>query len=71
MPLPLTIGSSAVARVHSVGPDATLLKEGQLVLVDSFIKARDDPGTQFLFGLHEGGTEGSRKLMGEVWRDST
>ena len=71
MQLPLTIGSSAVGRVHSLGPDATSLIEGQLVLVDSFFKARDEPGNQFLFGLYEGGSEGSRKLMGGMWRDAT
>jgi threonine dehydrogenase-like Zn-dependent dehydrogenase len=64
MPVPLTIGSSSVARIHTVGPDATLFKEGQLVLVDVFIKSRDDHGTNFLFGLHGGFTEGANKLSG-------
>lgn len=71
MQLPLTIGSSAVARVHSIGPDTTLFKEGDLVLVDVFIRGRDDPGTNFLFGLVEGFSAGGKKLMGGEWRDAT
>jgi NADPH:quinone reductase-like Zn-dependent oxidoreductase len=71
MQLPLTIGSSAVARVHAVGTDATLFKEGDLVLVDIFIRGRDDPGVNFLFGLIEGHSAGGRRLMGGEWRDAT
>ncbi|KAL8834273.1 MAG: hypothetical protein Q9170_003818 [Blastenia crenularia] len=71
MPTPLVIGSSAIGRIESVGPDATSLSEGQLVLIDSFIRARDDPNTSMLFGYREGPTEGGKKLMADAWRDST
>lgn len=71
MPTPLVIGSSAIGRIESVGPDATSLSAGQLVWIDSFIRARDDPATSFLFGFREGPTEGSKKLMADAWRDST
>ncbi|KAI4184305.1 MAG: hypothetical protein L6R41_004836 [Letrouitia leprolyta] len=71
MPTPLVIGSSAIARIESVGADATLLSPGQLVLIDIFIHARDDPTTSILFGYREGPTEASKKLMAEAWRDST
>ncbi|KAL8712970.1 MAG: hypothetical protein Q9220_002830 [cf. Caloplaca sp. 1 TL-2023] len=71
MPLPLVIGLSAIGRIESVGPDATKLAPGQLVWVDCFIHARDDPSTNILFGYREGHTEGSRKLMREAWRDAT
>ncbi|KAI4130857.1 MAG: hypothetical protein LQ338_001534 [Usnochroma carphineum] len=71
MPTPFVIGSAAVGRVESIGADATLLSPGQLVFVDTFIRARDDPTTSFLFGFREGPTEGSKKLMAEAWRDST
>ncbi|KAI4200381.1 MAG: hypothetical protein LQ346_002391 [Caloplaca aetnensis] len=71
MPTPMVIGSAAIGRVESVGVDATLLSPGQLVFVDTFIRARDDPTTSFLFGFREGPTEGSKKLMAEAWRDST
>lgn len=71
-PTPLVIGSNAVGRVAAVGPDATKLAPGQLVLVDSTIRSRDDPtGAIFLAGVHEGFTDGSRKLMHGEWRDAT
>ncbi|KAI4139717.1 MAG: hypothetical protein L6R39_006149 [Caloplaca ligustica] len=71
MQTPLVIGSAAIGRIESVGADATLLSPGQLVFVDTFVRARDDPNTSFLFGFREGPTEGSKKLMAEAWRDST
>ena len=69
--MPLVIGTSAIGRVAAVGSDATLLTPGQLVYVDSTIRGRDDPSAAFLSGVHEGFTEGSRKLMHGEWRDST
>ncbi|MCJ1249698.1 hypothetical protein MMC30_006924 [Trapelia coarctata] len=70
-PTPLVTGTSAVGHVAAVGPDATLLKPGQLVYVDCTIRGRDDPSAAFLHGIHEGFTDGSRKLMHGEWRDST
>lgn len=70
-PMPLVIGSSAIGRVAAVGPDTTYLKPGQLVHIDMFVRGRDDPTACFLFGIHEGFTEGSRKLMHGEWRDTT
>ena len=70
-PIPLVIGSSAIGRVAAVGPDTTFLKPGQLVHVDVFARGRDDPTALFLFGVHEGFTEGSKKLMHGEWRDAT
>lgn len=55
MPLPYVMGSHAIARTVAVGPDAAKLVAGQLVLVDSYIRARDDLDVSFLAGLHEGG----------------
>ena len=69
-PTPLVIGTSAVGRVAAVGPDATTLEPGQLVLVDVVIRARDDPSTAFLAGLHQGITPGGAKLMQGEWRNS-
>src|SRR4051812_25872429 len=54
MPTPLTIGSSAVARVVQVAEDATSLTVGQLVFIDSYIRGRDDKRISFLSGVHEG-----------------
>lgn len=54
MPLPYVMGSSAIARIVAVGPDAVKLAPGQLVLVDSYVRSRDDPDVSFLAGLHEG-----------------
>lgn len=68
-PTPIIPGSSAIARVAAVGPDATKLKPGDLVLVDCTIRSRDDPTDVFLAAIHEGFTEGSKKLMRDVVRD--
>lgn len=39
--------------------------------VDCVIHGRDDPDALFLTAIHEGGTDGSKKLMRDVWRDGT
>lgn len=70
-PKPMVAGSSVIARVVSVGPDATLLSPGQLVFVDATIRGRDDPSSAALIGIHEGSTEGSKKLLYGEWRNST
>jgi threonine dehydrogenase-like Zn-dependent dehydrogenase len=68
-PMPLVGGFSAIARVAAVGPDATLVQPGQLVFVDCVIRARDDPSARYLTAIHEGGSDGSKKLMRDVWRN--
>ena len=70
-PKPIVGGYSAIGRVAAVGPDATALQPGQLVWVDCVVRGRDDQSALFLWGIHEGFTEGSRKLMRDVWRDGT
>ena len=68
MPTPLTIGSSGIGRVVTVGPDSVKLAPGQLVLVDQYIRARDDRETSFLAGLYDGNSAGSKKLA-RHWKD--
>jgi threonine dehydrogenase-like Zn-dependent dehydrogenase len=70
-PTPLVTGSSAVGRIVASGPDASSLKPGDLVFVNSFILARDDPANCFLWGIHSGPSEGSQKLMAGEWRDAS
>jgi D-arabinose 1-dehydrogenase-like Zn-dependent alcohol dehydrogenase len=70
-PTPLVPGSSGIGRIAALGPDATSLQVGQLVFVDSVIRSRDDPTDVFLMGITQGGTEGSAKLMRDVWRNGT
>lgn len=70
-PTPFVPGSSAIGRVATVGPDATLLQPGQLVFFDCFVSGRDDPSAVFLSGLSSGFTQSSNALMGGEWRDST
>lgn len=62
-PTPLTGGTSAIGRIHEVGPDSTSLQKGQLVLFDCVIRSRDDPSHVFLSAIHHGYTPGSKKLM--------
>lgn len=69
--LPSIIGGSAIGRVTELGPDATSLRVGDLVVVDSFIRGRDNPTESILFGTHGGVSGNSRKLMDGEWRNST
>ncbi|KAI1270132.1 GroES-like protein [Xylariaceae sp. FL1019] len=70
-PVPCVYGSNAVGRIVSVGSDAVSLKAGQLVLVDNFTVARDDPDAEIIVGLMDGGSPKSRKLAEDAWRDGT
>ncbi|CZR62956.1 related to ADH3-alcohol dehydrogenase III [Phialocephala subalpina] len=71
LPVPLVIGTSAIGRIATTGPDAVSLKPGQLIFVDSFVRGRDDEDAAFLFGVHEGHSEESKILMRGEWRDAT
>lgn len=66
--LPLTPGSNTIGRIHAIGPDATLLKAGQLVFCDITVTARDDAESAILMGMHGGG---SMKLMEGEWRNGS
>ncbi|KAL9087512.1 MAG: hypothetical protein Q9165_006623 [Trypethelium subeluteriae] len=70
-PTPLVGGTSAIGHIAALGPDATLLQPGQLVFVDCVVRGRDDPSVMYLPAIHEGLSDGSRKLMKDVWRDGT
>lgn len=68
MPLPFVIGSGAIARVVAIGPDATKLMPGHLVMVDSFIRGRDDADVSCLGGLHQGKLHKTKnKKGGLIW----
>ncbi len=69
-PTPLVTGTGAVGRIAAVGPDAVLLKEGDLVFFDCTIRGRDDEGAIMLSGIAEGGTDASRKLSKSLNFDS-
>lgn len=74
-PLPMVPGGSCVGRVAAVAEDATTLTEDTLVLVDSFLRARDGAGAatggRALMGLHDGHDGSSKRLMAGVWRDGS
>lgn len=48
-----------------------MFKVGQLVAVDPFVRGRDDPNIQILWGFHDGESPESKKLARDVWRDGT
>ncbi|CAJ2507091.1 Uu.00g082770.m01.CDS01 [Anthostomella pinea] len=70
-PEPFVPGSSAIGRLVAAGADATLLKPGQLVYIDTFIEGRDDRTSLILHGLSSGFSPGSKVLMKGEWRDGT
>jgi NADPH:quinone reductase-like Zn-dependent oxidoreductase len=70
-PEPFVPGSASIGRVAAVGPDATTLKPGRLVIFDSFVTGRDNPDSLILHGLSSRFNPGSKKLMEGEWRDGT
>jgi D-arabinose 1-dehydrogenase-like Zn-dependent alcohol dehydrogenase len=59
-PTPMIPGGRALGRVVVPGPDTTSLEVGQLVLLEPFIRARDNPDGWIFWGAMEGSTAGSR-----------
>ena len=70
-PGPFAPGSASVGRVVAVGPDATTLVPGDLVSTDVFVRGRDNPDALGLQGVHQGGTEQSKKLFEGEYKDGT
>lgn len=70
-PRPLIPGANCIGRVVALGADAVAIKVGQLVAVEPFVRARDDPNVQILWGFHDGQSEESKKLHRDVWRDGS
>ncbi|KAK4446554.1 hypothetical protein QBC34DRAFT_411435 [Podospora aff. communis PSN243] len=68
-PTPFVPGGYQIARVAAVGPDATTLKTGQLVLVECWVRGRDNTDAQILWGMFDGVTPASKKLAADYWRD--
>ncbi|RDH22083.1 NAD(P)-binding protein [Aspergillus niger ATCC 13496] len=69
--IPMTLGNTAIARIHEVGPDCVTLTPGQLVFCDITIRARDNPAVTMLYGIHGAIHPAAQKLMDGVWRNGT
>ena len=69
-PAPFVPGGKLIGRVHETGPDTTTLTPGQLVLVDCFIRGRDNRDVQLLWGTYDGPSPASKKLMADNWRNA-
>lgn len=67
MPPDLIPGGQSIGRVAAIGPDTTSLSVGQLVMLDSWIRARDNPDVQVLWGIFDGPTPQSKKFMADNW----
>ena len=68
-PTPFVPGGKAIGRVNALGPDATSLHLGQLVMLEAHVRARDDPSVQMLWGASPGQNPLSNKLIKESWRN--
>ncbi|KAJ1566541.1 hypothetical protein HK405_009405 [Cladochytrium tenue] len=66
-PGPFTPGGRAIGRVAAVGSDAARLRPGQLVMLESFLRARDDPTVEALWAAFDGATEESRRFVRDNW----
>ncbi|KAL2147164.1 hypothetical protein VTI28DRAFT_594 [Corynascus sepedonium] len=61
-------GAHAIGRVVVCGPDVTTFQPGQLVMLEGFIRPRDDPNEeQILWGITAGLTPQSFKFMADNW----
>ncbi|KAM0338625.1 hypothetical protein ACHAPU_011258 [Fusarium lateritium] len=69
--LPLVPNANCIGYITEVGADATLLKPGDLVWVDSTIVGRDDPTVVIVQGHLGGLSERGRTLMQGEWRDGS
>lgn len=67
----LTPCSNCVGHVAFLGTDAVSLNVGQLILIEGYIKARDDPSVKILWGMHGGDTVASKRLYRDSWRDGS
>ncbi|KAF2876591.1 chaperonin 10-like protein [Massariosphaeria phaeospora] len=69
-PLPFVPGGRSVGRVAATGPDTTSLAVGQLVLVEPWLFARDNPEVWLMWGGgFEGASRAAKKLFADAWRD--
>ncbi len=66
-PKNLCPGGKAIGRVAATGSDTTSLSVGRLVMLESFVRARDDPDVQILWGTFDGPTPASKKFMADNW----
>ncbi|PTB36256.1 hypothetical protein M441DRAFT_31393 [Trichoderma asperellum CBS 433.97] len=69
LPYPVVFGSPAIGRVAAIGPDTTAFKPGQLVLIDTNLRARDDPNVSAVWGAFDGFDETTKRFVKESWRD--
>lgn len=56
-------GGRSIGRIVMIGPDTTELSVNQLVMLDPFIRARDNPHTRILWGISAGSTSASKALF--------
>ncbi|OAL45082.1 GroES-like protein [Pyrenochaeta sp. DS3sAY3a] len=70
-PTPMIPGGRSIGRIAATGPDTTSLEIDQLVLLEPFIRARDNPDIWIMWGAMDGTTPASKKLFAENWRNGT
>lgn len=63
---PVVPGFAAIGRVHSVGPDATRLRPGQLIWYDFFVQSRDNPEDKISAGFM-----GGNQQLEETWSNNS
>ncbi|KAI9738273.1 MAG: hypothetical protein M1834_008771 [Cirrosporium novae-zelandiae] len=68
---PLVMGTACIGRVHAIGPDTTRLSQGQLVMFDVNVRARDAPDVSLLMGMTSGWFPEGKKLMDGEFRNGT
>nr|CDP26484.1 Putative protein of unknown function [Podospora anserina S mat+] len=65
-------GGYAIGRVVQPGPDTTSLPVGKLVMIQSFLRARDNPEEiQAVWGTFDGGVPASREWIEKNWKNGS
>ncbi|KAJ1561167.1 hypothetical protein HK405_004732 [Cladochytrium tenue] len=62
-PGPFSLGSRGIGRVAAVGSDAARLRPGHLAMLESFLRARDDPTVKALWATFDGAIKESHRPM--------
>ncbi|KAH8599015.1 hypothetical protein B0O99DRAFT_650228 [Bisporella sp. PMI_857] len=73
VPNPSIPGARAIGRVAALGPDSTAFEIGQLVFLEPFVRARDNPNqSTFVWGAGVFGNDPAAiKLNQEVWNNGS
>ncbi|KAK0723449.1 hypothetical protein B0T26DRAFT_675020 [Lasiosphaeria miniovina] len=70
-PSDLCPSGRAIGRIVATDTDTTSLNHGQLVLIEPFVRARDNPDVQIVWGMFDGPVPSAKKFAADNWSKGT